>query len=197
MDLPGRLRDEHWEIERMLDVLRAVARRLQRGAHIDRDMLMGLLGFFTRYYADCHQLEEERALFPLIAARAPEPDRRMTRDLVRQHRADRVALVDLTAIVDRLLAGDPAAVERFAALVAAFAPRLLDHIAEEDRLYRRIAPLIAPAEQESLERALDGIERERLGATGREWYRQVVADYADIVSTWPEAHLADAPPWSG
>ena len=32
--------------------------------------------------------------------------------------------------------------------------------------------------------ACAGVERHSLGPTGREWYAQLVADYADIVSTW-------------
>jgi hypothetical protein len=60
-----------------------------------------------------------------------------------------------------------------------------EHLRVENQWIPEIAACaLSPAQDERLCRKFDEIERSGIGATGREWYTQLIADYRDIVSTW-------------
>ena len=75
-----------------------------------------------------------------------------------------------------------------AAELAAAAPPCLDlltaHITTERPLLERLRQRPPDEEDEHLLDACAALERYALGPTGREWYAQLVSDYADIVRTW-------------
>jgi hemerythrin-like domain-containing protein len=60
------LMDEHRGFSVMLDVLDAIAGRLERGAEVPVPMIVDVLDFFE-HFTDRHHDKEEETLFPLLA----------------------------------------------------------------------------------------------------------------------------------
>jgi len=67
------LMDEHRGFSAMLDVLDAVAGRLERGADVPMAMLVDVVDFFENF-TDQHHEREEEMLFPLLAKHGIGPD---------------------------------------------------------------------------------------------------------------------------
>lgn len=61
---------------------------------------------------------------------------------------------------------------------------LRGYLETERALLQRLRQHPADAADDALVQACHQLERQQLGATGREWYAQLVADDADIASTW-------------
>ena len=72
----------------MLDVLDAVAGRLERGADVPMTMLVDVLDFFENF-TDRHHDREEEMLFPLLAKHGIGPDQTVVSALMSQHEAGR------------------------------------------------------------------------------------------------------------
>ena len=164
--------------------LAATVRRLRQGAYVDPEMLDGLARFLREFVVDCHFRKEDTIVFPYIRAVMPdETDRTVA--CAALHRDCAGCLEACHVGVER---GHHAEVGILAAELTAAAPQCLAlltaHLAAERPLLERLRRRPPDREDEQLLDACAEVERHSLGPTGREWYSQLVADYADIVSTW-------------
>jgi hemerythrin-like domain-containing protein len=184
MDCAYSLLRDHDDIAAMVRVLAATANRLRQGEYVDPEMLAGLDGFLRRFVVDCHFRKEDTIVFPHVRAVLPaETDRIFACTALH---AGCVAAVEachavLARMHDRGRAG---LATELSAAAAPCVDRLTAHMASERPLLERFRRRPTDTEDQRLLDACAELERHCLGATGREWYAQVVADYADIVSTW-------------
>ncbi len=98
------LMDEHRGFSTMLDVLDAIAGRLERGEPVPMPMLVDVLDFFENF-TDRHHDKEEEMLFPLLAKHGIGPDQTVVSALMFQHEAGRVYGSKMRSELNRLQAG--------------------------------------------------------------------------------------------
>jgi hemerythrin-like domain-containing protein len=186
MNCASNLLRDHDDIAAMVQVLRATISRLQEGGYVHPDMVAGLDRFLCQFI-ECHFRKEDTIVFPHLRAVLPE-ETYLTLACTALHAECRGAVRACHMAVERMHNGG---MGRLAARLAAAAPRCLDlltaHIAAERPLLERHRRLPPDAEDEQLLQACADLERRYLGPTGREWYAQLVADYADIARTWNES----------
>ena len=184
MNCANNLLRDHDDIGVMVRVLRATVSRLQQGGYVDPDMLAGLDRFLRQFVVECHFRKEDTIVFPHLRAGLPEETDRIFA-CTALHARCAASLQACHMAVERVHDGG---IGTLAAELAAAAPPCLDllteHIAGERPLLERFRRCPPDAEDEQLLEACAELERHYLGATGREWYAQLVADYADIVRSW-------------
>ena len=184
MNCANNLLRDHDDIAAMVQVLRATVSRLQQGGYVDPDMLAGVDRFLRQFVVECHFRKEDTIVFPHIRTVLPDE-------------ADRIAActalhAEFAGCLEACHTAATCAHDSFlgtlAAELTAAAPACLDlltaHIAAEHPLLERLRSGPPHAEDDRLLDACAELERHYLGPTGREWYTQLVADYADIVRTW-------------
>jgi hemerythrin-like domain-containing protein len=177
------LRRDHYTIGTMLGVLEASVDRLRQERYVDVQMLSGILRFFEQFVGKCHQAQEETALFPLLTLR--EDGVALVPALMRQHECQRESVRLVADALRRLQQGNGGALDALVFNVRAYGARVRAHLLVEDPFFTDVAAtVLTPARDEELLREFNRIERAAIGATGREWYNQLVSDYRDIVSTW-------------
>ncbi|MPZ20823.1 MAG: hypothetical protein GEV06_23385 [Luteitalea sp.] len=176
------LRRDHYDIEAMLAVFEAAARRLQEGRYVGPEMLAGILRFFRQSVCECHHEKEEAGLFPLLLASRREAE--LVCALTAQHATHRAMFEQTTQKLKLLQQKDAGARGTFIVHVRECVASVREHVGRENRLFdETVAALLTAAQDEELSSTFGSIERVTIGPTGREWYNQVVADYRDIVST--------------
>lgn len=182
----------HHDIALMVRVLPAVVRRIEQGHDVDPRMIAGIDRVFQGLVAGSHFPSGTLLLFPSLPAIRPQEAQAaaLRRDAciapldLFHDVAGRVSSVPLDALADELAAAAARCADTLTALLEAERP-LLD----------RIRHLAGDDHDEGLTAACAHLERQQLGATGREWMAQLVADYADIAETWPQRPAsAVAPP---
>jgi hemerythrin-like domain-containing protein len=173
----------------MLAVLEAVLARLKDHRRVDPEMWNGLLRFFREFVHGCHEVKLETSIRSLLASRVSPSDLGKASFMRSRYESGRTSLEALAGIdIER---SDPASRTRLAAIAGQY----LDHIRQVvlpersllDSLLRRA---LTAAEDERLAAELNRLERIHIGATGREWYTQLVRDYRNIASTWSHGPTA-------
>ena len=173
----------------MLAVLEAVLARLKDHRHVDPEMWNGLLRFFREFVHGCHEAKLETSIFALLASEVSPSDLHKASFMRSQYKSGRTSLEALAGIdIER---SDPASRTR----LATFAWQYLDHIRqvvlpERSLLDSLLRQVLTAAEDERLATELKRLEHIHIGATGREWYTQLVLDYRDIASTWSHGPTA-------
>lgn len=184
MNSVAALRSDHYDIVAMSGVLEATAARLEQDRHVDRQMLAGILRFFDRFVGESHYLKEEQGLFPLLEATGGAAATQAA-ILLAQHEAERAMFRNLSRKFEQLCQGQPGARASLISTARSYASLVGDHLRVENQWIPEMAACVLSSTQdERLCRQFEEIERKGIGATGREWYNQVIADYRDIVSTW-------------
>jgi len=188
----AQLMSDHWDIDAMCSILEAALERMEHGGDIDRQMLSGILLFFDRFVDCSHHVKEERVLFPLLRHAGVQPAA-VVETLVAQHAEDRALLAELAAMLEQLPRASSDRQNPFVIAGRRYIASVRDHLRmEKERLPGMCAAVVQPPQDDSLCHQFAIIERSAIGATGREWYNQVIADYRDIVATWGSAF--DVPP---
>jgi len=178
---------DHCDIEAMCSVLEAALARTEHGGYVDRQMLSGVLLFFDRFVGRSHHVKEERGLFPLLLDAGGQPAA-VVETLVAHHAEERAVVAELDALLEQLPRASSDQWNTFAIAGRRYIASIRDHLRmENERLPGMCAAVVQPSQDDALCRQFAVIERSAIGATGREWYNQAIADYRDIVATWGSA----------
>lgn len=159
------LRSEHRAVERMLDIMDAVAVSARRGDRVSTDDLGAAVEFLRVFVDACHHTKEERLLFPAMRAATIPGVEEMIGVLLADHERGRGTVTRIAESVSRMDAGDgtadpglPDDLERYTTLLRA-------HIAREeaecfDAADRGLAPGVVADLREGYER----VEADVVGA---------------------------------
>jgi hemerythrin-like domain-containing protein len=178
------LMEEHRGFKSMLDVLDAIADRLDRGAAVPPPMLADVLDFFESF-TDRHHDREEETLFPLLAKHGMGSDQTVVRALMSQHEAGRVYGGKMRAALTRLQAGDPGAGPDLAADARGYSELIREHIRIEDEYFYKLADqLLTLAEQESVLARFVGEAGSRPPSAERARYLRMLEEYPAKVAGW-------------
>jgi hemerythrin-like domain-containing protein len=131
-----------------------------------------LLDFFKTFADRCHHRKEEQVLFPkLVALGIPVNDGPLG-VMLYEHDQARLLIRAMEEAADTGHPGD------FALFAEQYADLLEGHIAKEDNiLFRRADSLLTAADDESLFRRFDDIERE-MGAEAHEKFHRILQTLA-------------------
>jgi hemerythrin-like domain-containing protein len=182
------LMDEHRGFSSMLDVLDAIAGRLERGADVPMPMLADVIEFFGTF-TDRHHNKEEATLFPLLAKHGIGPDQTVVSVLMSQHEAGRVYGAKMRNGLRRLQQGDPAAGVALAADARGYTELIREHIRIEDEYFYKLADqVLTDAEHAAIVEQFS--EKPGSGAAHpeRERYLKMLEVYPGIVAGWRSAH---------
>jgi hemerythrin-like domain-containing protein len=178
------LMDEHRGFSSMLDVLDAVADRLERGADVPMPMLVDVLDFFESF-TDRHHDKEEEMLFPLLAKHGIGPDQTVVSVLMSQHEAGRVYGKKMRNELKRLQQGDPSAAAALAADARAYTELIREHIRIEDEYFYKLADqVLTEAEHAAIVEKFGGSPGNRSAHPERDRYLKMLEVYPAVVAGW-------------
>ena len=181
------LMDEHRGFSAMLDVLEAVAGRLERGADVPMPMLVDVLDFFENF-TDRHHDREEDLLFPLLAKHGIGPDQTVVGALMFQHEAGRMYSTKMRGDLKRMTQGDPSAAGALAADARGYTELIREHIRIEDEyLYKLADSVLTEAEHEAIVEQFSGSPDNRAGHPERERYLEMLDVYPGVVAGWRQS----------
>jgi hemerythrin-like domain-containing protein len=178
------LMDEHRGFSVMLDVLDAIAARLERGADVPMPMLADVLDFFENF-TDRHHDKEEEMLFPLLAKHGIGSDQTVVSALMFQHEAGRVYGRKMRNGLARLQQGDPAAAAALAADARGYTELIREHIRiEDDYFYKLADQVLTEAEHAAIVEKFSGSPGNRAGHPERDRYLKMLDVYPAVVAGW-------------
>jgi len=169
-------------IDTMMDVFEAALDRTNRGGRVDREMMDGVLRFVRDFVQDSHHHKMVEVLVALASRGAPV-ERFDAAELLEGYRAGEAQLRDVRALVPLILETPHEETALFGRAYR-FVAETRRQLCLERTVVSGLRRVLAAGEDEALADRLARIERDAIGPTGREWYKQVAFDYRDIVSTW-------------
>jgi hemerythrin-like domain-containing protein len=182
------LMDEHRGFSAMLDVLDAIAGRLERGADVPMPMLVDVLDFFESF-TDRHHDREEAKLFPLLARHGIGPDQTVVSVLLSQHEAGRVYGTRMRTQLKRLQQGDAAAGLALAADARGYTELIREHIRIEDEYFYKLADqVLTEAEHAAIVEQFSGSPGNRATHPERERYLSMLEVYPAVAAGWRASH---------
>jgi hemerythrin-like domain-containing protein len=99
------LRAEHEVILGLLTVLDPMAERLRGGAVMPERDLQDIVSIMADYADRCHDVKEEKVLFPRLASASPVEGARLARRLTGDHQAFRKVVASLRDAIPRRTKG--------------------------------------------------------------------------------------------
>jgi hemerythrin-like domain-containing protein len=178
------LMDEHRGFSAMLDVLEAIAGRLERGAGVPMPMLVDVLDFFE-HFTDRHHDREEETLFPLLAKHGIGPDQTVVGALMFQHEAGRMYGRKMRGELTRMKQGDPSAAGALAADARGYTELIREHIRIEDEYFYKLADsVLNEAEHAAIVEQFSGSPDNRAQHPDRERYLRMIDVYPGVVAAW-------------
>jgi hemerythrin-like domain-containing protein len=168
----GPLMIEHRLIERMLAVLRQELDRFVRERKADPEFIRVFVDFVRTYADRCHHGKEEDILFRELAGKSISAEhRRITEELIHDHRWAREQTRQLVEANERYARGDEGAFLTIAARLNALVDFYPKHIEKEDRhFFLPVMRYFTPEEKDAMLR--EGYEFDQ--KLIHEKYRQVV-----------------------
>lgn len=164
------LMEEHRAIERMLNVLGAIANRLSTGKEVAPGDPERALDFLSGFADKCHHAKEEGHLFPALVAAGLPQEGGPIGVMLAEHEQGRAYIA---AMREALTNGDHPA---FAEAAQGYATLLRQHILKEDHVLYPMADARLAAQEDTLVAAYETLEREITGAGGHEAYHRLLEE---------------------
>jgi hemerythrin-like domain-containing protein len=178
------LMDEHRGFSQMLDVLDAIAGRLEHGVDVPMAMLVDVLDFFENF-TDRHHDKEEEMLFPLLAKHGIGPDQTVVSALMFQHEAGRVYGAKMRSELLRLQQGDATAAAALAADARGYTELIREHIRIEDDYFYKLADQgLTEAEHAAIVETFSGSPENRASHHERDRYLKMLDVYPAMIAGW-------------
>ncbi len=175
---------EHRELTAMLDVLDAVAARLDGGGDVPSSVVADVLDFF-QHFAKAHHDKEEAVLFPLLARHGIGPDQSVVNALRSQHEAGRMYEAKLRNELVGLVGGDRGAALALAVDARSYTELIREHIRIEDEYFYSLADqVLTDAEHARVARAFDRPAESPEAEAERQRCRRMLEIYPAMVARW-------------
>ncbi len=169
------LKDEHRLVLLMLQIMEAVAVRLEQGKPVNTDDLAAIIDFIRTFTDKCHHAKEEKHLFPALEkAGMPHNDGPIA-VMLREHELGRSYAGGMDEALGRMKSGDGSHAKTFAENARGYIQLLINHIDKEEHvLFVMADQLLNPAAQAELAEGFERIEREETGAGVHEKYHALL-----------------------
>jgi len=181
------LMDDHQVILRMLRALNGVCLSLGEGKKVAAADLDAALDFIKTFADYCHHGKEEDLLFPAMEEVGFPREGGPIAVMLMEHEQGRAYVKALSASIERVRAGEAAALKDVARAAANYSSLLLGHIGKEDDiLYPMAMDAIPEARWKMLKKEFDRVEAERMGPKRRAGY---VALVDRLLAAYPAPEL--------
>ncbi|HOW43886.1 MAG TPA: hemerythrin domain-containing protein [Candidatus Aminicenantes bacterium] len=171
--------EEHDLIQKVLDWGETELARIAAGGRPDAGKLLQAVDFIRNFADRCHHAKEEGALFRRLVQKGMPRDNGPIAVMLHEHEQGRAHVAALAAAIAGAARGDAGAVAALREHLGGYIALLRAHIDKEDRiLYPMADRLLAPEDQEWLEREFARVEREETGAGVHEKYHRLAEELA-------------------
>lgn len=169
------LKKDHRVIEKMIDVMEKMAKKIDNGEDIPSDVLKDASDFIRNFADNYHHGKEEDLLFKRMAERGFPVEGGPIGMMLIEHEEGRGYARAMGEAAEKYAAGDASAKKTFAENARSYGALLSQHIQKEDGiLYMMANNLMKEDEQRELLNIFDLVEKEKLGAGGRQRYVDLV-----------------------
>ena len=142
--------------------------------------MLQAIDFFQKFADRCHHGKEEHHLFPALEVRGFSRERGPTGVLLCEHEHGRQHLLAMARAVEKAIAGDREAVQRFAAQARAYVALLRQHIDKEDQcLFPMADEVLSDQDQLRLLESFGKVESGEMGAGTHEKYLRIADELAE------------------
>ena len=181
------LMDEHQVILRVCGALRGMCLKAAQGGAPDAADLAAALDFIKTFVDYCHHGKEEDLLFPAMEEAGFPRDGGPVGVMLMEHAQGREFVRALAAALERLKAGEAAAIKDVLRNASGYAELLTAHIFKEDQiLYPMAMDALPEARWEVLRKEFARVEAQRMGPEKR-------AAYLKLAERLAAAYPAPAP----
>lgn len=182
------LMDDHQVILRMLRVLNGMCLRVSDAQPVAVDDVDAALDFIKTFADYCHHGKEEDLLFPAMGEAGFPRDGGPVGVMLMEHEQGRAYVKALSSALERLRAGEAAALKDVARAAAGYSALLSAHIGKEDNILYPMAMDALPEERWiELKKEFDRVEAERMGPKRRAEYLALVER---LLLAYPSPELA-------
>ena len=169
------LMDDHQVILRMLKVLNGMCLRVSEAKTVALEDLDAALDFIKTFEDYCHHGKEEDLLFPAMGEVGFPSQGGPVGVMLMEHEQGRAYVKALASALERVKAGETAALKEAARAAAGYSSLLSAHIGKEDNiLYPMAMDALPDARWIELKKEFDRVEAERMGPKRREEYLALV-----------------------
>jgi hemerythrin-like domain-containing protein len=125
---------EHRLIERMVGVLTAEMKSIEKKSEVHIELIDSGVDFFRTYADRCHHGKEEDILFRDLAKKRLSPEHKKIMDeLIEEHRVGRETVRQLLSAKERYAKGDAAALKEIIGILKKLVEFYPVHIEKEDK----------------------------------------------------------------
>jgi hemerythrin-like domain-containing protein len=182
------LMDDHQVILRMLRALNGMRLRIDEGKAVPADDLAAALDFIKVFADYAHHGKEEDLLFPAMEAAGFPRDGGPIAVMLMEHEQGRAYVKSLSSALERVRAGEAAAIKDAARAASGYSALLSAHIGKEDNiLYPMAMDAIPEAAWAAMKKEFDRVESERMGPQRRAGYAALVDR---LLAAYPAPELA-------
>jgi hemerythrin-like domain-containing protein len=171
------LMTEHRAIERMLAILEAAARRLERGEPVRADLFREAVDFVRNFADRCHHGKEEENLFPRLEERGVPRQGGPLGVMLAEHDQGRAYVGAIADAIGAYDGGDRSAARTIASNALGYVGLLRQHIMKEDNVLFPMADrVLSTGDQQELTQKFQQVETEVMGPGVHERYHQLLDD---------------------
>jgi hemerythrin-like domain-containing protein len=168
---------EHRAIERMLAIMEAAARRLERGEPVRAGLFREAVDFVRNFADRCHHGKEEENFFPRLEERGVPRQGGPLAVMLAEHDQGRAYVGAIADAIGAYQGGDQSAARTIASNALGYVGLLRQHIMKEDNVLFPMADrVLSPADQQDLTQKFQQVETEIMGPGVHERYHQLLDD---------------------
>jgi len=176
---------EHQDVEAILAILEAVARRVDDDRPVPPSLLTDLLEVCEHGVERAHVAKEECVLFPALAARGLDQKMTVVAALTSQHEAVRAFLGEMRRAADAIAGGDASAWRAFLLASRDYVKVVREHLRIEDEYFYSLADrTLDPADDGALLAGFERIDRVVVPPHQRARCQALLQRCRDVVAGW-------------
>ena len=169
------LSHEHQAILTMIEILTALAGRLDAGAAVPAADLESAVEFIRVFADKCHHAKEEGHLFPEMEKAGIPRDHGPIGVMLAEHEEGRKHVAAMAGAIPDIGKADRKAAATFAAAARAYGRLLAGHISKEDNiLYPMADARLSPGQQSALESSFAEVEKNIVGLGKHEEFHRLL-----------------------
>ena len=175
------LMNEHRVIERMLEVIERVSKRLERGESVNSDHLEKIVEFIKTFADGCHHGKEEGVLFPALVEAGVPKEGGPIAVMLFEHEQGRRFVREMSEAIEEIKKGKEGAELSFVQSARGYCGLLRDHISKEDNILFQIANFHLSEEKEKeVLKDFEKVEEEKVGRGVHEKMQKLVVELEGI-----------------
>jgi hemerythrin-like domain-containing protein len=181
------LRQDNALMERFVHALDKLIADAKQGGGVPPGAVHVAVDFIKVFIEQRHRTKEQKALFPLLAAKSEILANGPVRILADEDATDHELIAQIEAVLPGVEAGDPGAIADAIRDLEIYAFMLHNHVEKEDEIIFRLADaLITEEEATTLHQQFDAIDR-AMGPIVKTLYEDVVSEFEQLIFASPPA----------